>query len=72
MSNKYTNPTPISLMAKIIKLSNISILEEYVVLKNLSPKQKKKLYEEMLKPNHYYPTVVQKKNKEELQKYSLI
>ena len=68
MSNKnYVNPTPLSLMAKIIKLSNIDIIEQFAHNNNLSPKQKKELYEKLLKPNYYYPTVVQKKNKEKLQ-----
>ena len=62
MSNKkYINPTPISLLAKMIKLSNVSILEAYSVSNNLSPKQKESLFKKMLKPNIYYPTVIQKK-----------
>lgn len=68
MSNKsYINPTPLSLMAKIVKLSNINIIEQFASDNNLTPKQKKELYEKLLKPNHYYPIVVQKKNKEKLQ-----
>ena len=68
MSNKaYINPTPISLLAKMVKLSNVSILEEYSVIKKLSSKEKKILFKKMLKPNYYYPTVIQTKNKEKLQ-----
>ena len=68
MSNKkYINPTAISLLAKMVKLSNISILEEYSVIKMLSAKQKEILFEKMLKPNNYYPIVIQTKNKEKLQ-----
>ena len=65
--NKYINPSPLSLIAKINKLSNIDIIEEYCVLHNISEKKKVKLNEQMLKINHFYPTVVQKKNKEKLQ-----
>ena len=66
-NKKYINPTPISLTGKILKLTNIQIIENYCETNNISPKQKKEIYDRLLKPNNYYPTVIQKKNKEKLQ-----
>lgn len=65
--NKYINPSPLALLSKINKLSNIDIINDYCLINNLSEKKKLKLKEQMLKINYFYPTVVQKKNKEKLQ-----
>ena len=63
----YNNPSALSLMAKMIKLSNKDIINDFVEDNNLSDTKTNNIKREYLKINHYYPTVIQNKNKEYLQ-----
>ena len=64
---KYKNPTPLSMISKIIRNQNKDIIKKFVLENNLSEKYISILEKEFLKPNYYFPTIVQKKNKEKLQ-----
>ena len=69
MPKHYTNPTPLYLIAQIIKKQNISLIENYCKSNNLSNKKQTEMIDNYIKLNHYYPNVVQKQNREILQCY---
>ena len=66
-TNKYYNPPPIYLVGEIFRENNIKIIEEYVKKNNIDEKYIEILTDEFLKINDYYPKIVQKKSKEQLQ-----
>jgi len=65
--SNYSNPPPISIVAKIFRENNIQIIREYVKKNNLDKKYIEILTREILKNNDCYPKIVQKKSKEKLQ-----
>ena len=68
---KYTNLTPLTLFSKIIKQQNINYIDNYCSKNNISDKIKLQLIEHFIKPNYYYPSVVQKKDRERQQVLSI-
>ena len=64
---KYTNPSALALIARMIRKQNTQLLEEYGSRNSLSPKELIALKTDLIKLNHIYPNVVQKKNRENLQ-----
>ena len=69
MSKTYNNPSPLYLIAQIIKKQNEKLIENYCKDKKMLPKETEQLKKEFIKVNHYYPNVVQKQNRETLQCY---
>tara|TARA_B100001142_G_scaffold324106_1_gene375278 strand:+ start:29 stop:256 length:228 start_codon:yes stop_codon:yes gene_type:complete len=70
MSNnkqKYSNPSVLTLVSRIIKKQNIELIDHYGMKHNLSPKELENLKKKYIKLNHIYPNVVQRKNREYLQ-----
>jgi len=67
MSNKYINPSSLSLIAKMIKIQNTELIDNYGIKNNLNDSEIITLKTRLIKLNHIYPNVVQKKNREYLQ-----
>ena len=67
MSNKYINPSSLSLIAKMIKKQNSDLLDNYGIKNNLNENDITTLKHQLIKLNHIYPNVIQKKNREYLQ-----
>ena len=70
MSNnkqKYSNPSILSLVSRIVKKQNNELIDDYGMKHNLSPKEIENLKTNYIKLNHIYPNVVQRKNREYLQ-----
>ena len=68
---KYTNLTPLTHFSKIIKQQNINYIDNYCSKNNISDEIKLQLIEHLIKPNYYYPSVVQKKDRERQQVLSI-
>ena len=66
-SNNYINKKPISLLAEILKINCTQVLENYIKDNNIDSVKSDKLKKLLLKTNEFYPIVVQKKSKENLQ-----
>jgi hypothetical protein len=64
---KYTNPSALALIARMVRKQNTQLLDDYGLRHSLSPKELKSLKKDLIKLNHVYPNVVQKKNREYLQ-----
>ena len=64
---KYTNPSALALIARMVRKQNTQLLDDYGLRNYLSPKELRSLKTELIKLNHVYPNVVQKKNREYLQ-----
>jgi len=64
---KYINPSALALIARMVRKQNTQLLEEYGSRNSLSPKEITNLKNGLIKLNHIYPNVVQKKNREHLQ-----
>ena len=65
MSNnkqKYTNPSILTLVSRIVKKQNNELIDDYGLEHNLSPKEIENLKKTYIKLNHIYPNVVQRKN----------
>ena len=67
MSNKYINPSSLSLIAKMIKIQNTELIDNYGIEHNLNGAEITNLKNKLIKLNHIYPNVIQKKNREYLQ-----
>ena len=70
MSNnkqKYSNPSILSLVSRMVKKQNNELIDNYGMKHNLSPKEIENLKINYIKLNHIYPNVVQRKNREFLQ-----
>jgi hypothetical protein len=67
MSSKYINPSSLSLISKMIKIQNTELIENYGVKHNLNDIEITNLKNKLIKLNHIYPNVIQKKNREYLQ-----
>jgi hypothetical protein len=64
---KYTNPSSLALISRMVRKQNTQLLDDYGLRHSLSPKEIISLKKELIKLNHVYPNVVQKKNREYLQ-----
>jgi len=64
---KYTNPSALALIARMVKKQNTQLLDDYGARNSFSPKEIIDLKKNFIKLNHVYPNVVQKKNREYLQ-----
>ena len=64
---KYTNPSALALIGRFVRKQNTQLLDDYGDKHSLSPKQLTTLKTDLIKLNHIYPNVVQKKNREHLQ-----
>ena len=64
---KYTNPSALALIARMVRKQNTQLLDDYGLRNSLSPKEIIALKKDLIKLNHVYPNVVQKKNREYLQ-----
>ena len=69
MTKNYINPSPLYLIAQMIKKQNEDIIDNYCKKKDMSLKETEELKKQFIKVNHYYPNVVQKQNRETLQCY---
>ena len=67
MSSKYINPSSLSLISKMIKIQNTELIDNYGIKNNLNDSEIITLKTRLIKLNHIYPNVVQKKNREYLQ-----
>jgi hypothetical protein len=64
---KYNNPSALALIGRYVRKQNTQLLDDYGEKHYLSPKQLTNIKTELIKLNHIYPNVVQKKNREYLQ-----
>tara|TARA_B100001142_G_C14090296_1_gene561014 strand:+ start:292 stop:519 length:228 start_codon:yes stop_codon:yes gene_type:complete len=64
---KYNNPSALALIGRFVRKQNTQLIDDYGEKHSLSPKQLTNLKTELIKLNHIYPNVVQKKNREYLQ-----
>jgi hypothetical protein len=64
---KYSNPSILSLVSRMVKKQNNELIDNYGMKHNLSPKEIENLKINYIKLNHIYPNVVQRKNREFLQ-----
>ena len=67
----YTNLTPLTLFSQIIKHQNTRYIDDYCNKNNISDEIKLQLIDNFIKPNYYYPSVVQKKDRERQQVLSI-
>ena len=64
---KYNNPSALALIGRYVRKQNTQLLDDYGEKHSLSSKQLTNIKTELIKLNHIYPNVVQKKNREYLQ-----
>ena len=67
----YKSPEPLGLVASIIKEQNKDFILEFLKKYNLSDNDIDKILKECIKPNYYCPQIVQKKEREHQQLYSI-
>ena len=58
---KYTNPSALALIARMVRKQNTQLLDEYGARNSFSPKEIIALKKDLIKLNHVFPNVVQKK-----------
>jgi len=66
-THKYTNPSALALIARMVRKQNNQLLDDYGLRNSFSTKELIALKKDLIKLNHVYPNVVQKKNREYLQ-----
>ena len=62
--SSYSNPTPLSIISKIIKKTNIEIINNTCKENGLNNHEKNELVKTFIKPNYYTPYVVNSETKE--------
>ena len=65
--NNYINPSALTLISRMIKIQNTELIEKIGKEHELSLNEIDELKRRLIKLNHIYPNVVQKKNREYLQ-----
>lgn len=65
--NNYINPSALTLISRMIKIQNTELIEKIGKEHYLSLNEIEELKRRLIKLNHIYPNVVQKKNREYLQ-----
>ena len=65
--NNYINPSALTLISRLIKNQNTALIEKIGQEHDLSLNEIEELKRRLIKLNHIYPNVVQKKNREYLQ-----